>query len=166
MWRTPPAVHSVDNFAVYRVLINYWYTHHKLHSVYQLPPMSLPYTFLGAIYSGEDQPPPNKGCYKCDRKKCVTCSVIKITKSFTCKNSGRTYNIRYQLGCRSSWIIYLIQCKALGCGKQYIGRSWKEMRSRHYGHRNQFKNSISFLATPNNVVYPPGGTQLCWRPGW
>ena len=75
----------------------------------------------------------------------MTCSVIKVTTSFTSRNSGRTYNIRYNLDCRSSWVIYLIQCKVLGCGRQYIGRSWRETRQRHYGHRQQFKHSISEL---------------------
>ena len=94
-------------------------------------------------FQGQNQPSPEKGCHKCDRNRCVTCSVIKITASFTSRNSGRTYSIRYNLDCRSSWIIYLIQCKVPNCGKQYVGRSWRQMRQRHYGHPSQFRNGIS-----------------------
>ena len=59
--------------------------------------------------------------------------------------TGRTYKIRHQVDCRSSWIIYLISCKHTNCGKQYVGKSKRELYKRHYGHRNQFKNKISEL---------------------
>ena len=85
------------------------------------------------------------GCDKCPRKKCVTCKVLVKSKTFTSNKTKRTYKIRHQLDCRSSWIIYLISCKHPNCGKQYVGKTKNALLKRHYGHKNQFKNKISEL---------------------
>ena len=134
--------------------------------VYRQPPnlrlLLVQSRFRELPFPGEGRPPLDKGCHKCERRRCVTCSVIKVTTSFTSKNSGRTYNIRYNLDCRSSWVIYLIQCKVFGCGRQIIGRSWRETRQRHYGHRQQFKHSISELGKHFSELRGNMGTQM-WR---
>ena len=70
---------------------------------------------------------------------------MKESTTFTSTRTGRTYKMRHTLDCRSSWIIYLLTCKFKGCGRQYVGRSWREFYKRHYGHRQQFKNQLQEL---------------------
>ena len=54
---------------------------------------------------------------------CKTCDICKnylITDNkFKCKVTGRFYNVRGNLSCNSSNVIYLISCK--NCEDQYIG---------------------------------------------
>ena len=53
--------------------------------------------------------------------------------------------MRHHLTCKSSYVIYLITCKAKmqdhdhECGAQYVGRTIDSMNLRHNGHRNEIK---------------------------
>ena len=53
-------------------------------------------------------------------KKCDICKNYLLTDNkFKCKDTGRFYNVRGNLSCNSSNVIYLISCK--NCADQYIG---------------------------------------------
>ena len=66
------------------------------------------------------------------------CPKIKETNKVTSTNTKRTYKIRKNLNCRSSFVIYLGQCKL--CRGQYVGKSKRELRERHSGHKQDIKN--------------------------
>ena len=47
------------------------------------------------------------------------------------------------MSCRSSYIVYLIYCK--NCGGNYVGKSKREFRQRHSGHKQEINNRIGGL---------------------
>ena len=61
-------------------------------------------------------------------------------KSF---NTGKVYQIRQRLDCKSSWLIYLCSCKK--CGGQYVGKSKTEFKKRHSNHKQEIKKEIGGL---------------------
>ena len=77
------------------------------------------------------------GSHKCKRSNqrgCHMCPKIKETNKFTSSNTKRTYKIR-----KNSFVIYLGQCKL--CQGQYVGKSKRELRERHSGHKQDIKNN-------------------------
>ena len=59
--------------------------------------------------------------------------------------------MRHHLTCKSSYIIYLITCKAKSqdqsheCGAQYVGSTTDAMNLRHNGHRTEIRNQSTPL---------------------
>ena len=56
---------------------------------------------------------------------------VKISKT------GREYIIRRHYTCLDTHVVYVATC--LLCQCQYVGQTTKEMRRRHYGHRDEIK---------------------------
>ena len=89
------------------------------------------------------RPPPvkplidkNPGCSKCTAKRCVLCDIHLVqTSTFTSVRTGHSYSIRDPLGCKSSNLIYLVDC-----GKcrdvQYVGETGNTLQKRFHGHRS------------------------------
>ena len=70
-------------------------------------------------------------------KKCDICKNYLLTDNkFTCKVTGRLYNVRGNLSCNSSDVIYLISCK--NCEYQYIG-SAIDFKARLRIHKSDIK---------------------------
>ena len=87
-------------------------------------------------------PSQNPGCHKC--KGCsVSCPVLVEGRKFTSTNTKKTYQIRYDLDCDSSYVIYLATCKR--CGGQYVGKSTTPFKKRHSNHRQEIKKSYGGL---------------------
>ena len=84
----------------------------------------------------------NPGCYKCG-KNCHVCPKLVESRAFVSKNTGRTYKIKQEVTCTSSFVIYLASCKK--CGGQYVGKSTQQFRRRHSGHKQEIKNLIGGL---------------------
>ena len=85
---------------------------------------------------------PEAGCFKC--KGCrVSCPVLTETKTFKSFNTGKVYQIKQRLDCKSSWLIYLCSCKK--CGGQYVGKSKTEFKKRHSNHKQEVKKEIGGL---------------------
>ena len=59
--------------------------------------------------------------------------------------------MRHHLTCKSSYVIYLITCKAKSqdqnheCGAQYVGSTTEAMNLRHNGHRTEIRNQSTPL---------------------
>ena len=70
-------------------------------------------------------------------KKCHTCKNYLLTDNkFTCKATGRFYNVRSNLSCNSNNVIYLISCKF--CEDQFIG-SAIDFKARFRIHKSDIK---------------------------
>ena len=81
------------------------------------------------------------GSHKCSG--CHACKVVQNSKIFKSNNTKRKYSIRQKMSCRSSYIIYLIKCKNFG--GNYVGKSKREFRQRHSGHKQEITNRIGGL---------------------
>ena len=55
----------------------------------------------------------------------------------TSKSTGRKYNIKATLTCKSKNLVYLISCKR--CGLQYIGETENALHIRMNGHRSDIR---------------------------
>ena len=79
-----------------------------------------------------------KGCFKTHSKNCVTCAVLKETKTFQSRN-GNNFQIKGNITCTTKGVIYVVDCS--DCGKQYVGETGGELRVRHRGHRQEIRNN-------------------------
>ena len=69
---------------------------------------------------------------------CKTCSTLLTTNTFTSKTTGRSYLMRCSATCKSSNIIYLIQCRKCGC--QYVGETEQALNERMNSHRTDIRH--------------------------
>ncbi|XP_053553137.1 uncharacterized protein LOC128644617 [Bombina bombina] len=76
--------------------------------------------------------PQRFGFFKCRAQKCKTCSHVVEGMNFTSTTTNRTYNIRYNLNCKSNHVIYLLTCR--GCNIQYVGKTKRLVRDRAQEH--------------------------------
>lgn len=81
-----------------------------------------------------------KGIFRCTHARCLCCKEIahKIT-SFKSTTSGENFSIKHHLTCRTSYVIYMIQCIF---GKQYVGRTTQELHNRINQHRANIKKGF------------------------
>ena len=84
----------------------------------------------------------NVGCYKC-KKKCHACAILTEGKTFHSTNTHKTYKIKQQVNCQTSFIVYLGTCQK--CFGQYVGKSTQPFTRRHSGHKQEIKNRIGGL---------------------
>ena len=84
----------------------------------------------------------NPGCNKCGRCR-VSCPVLVEGDKFTSTNTKRSYRIRKNLDCDSSYVIYLATCKK--CRGQYVGKSTTPFKKRHSNHKQEIKKSYGGL---------------------
>ena len=73
------------------------------------------------------------GSLPCGSKRCLTCQHIRSGTTVKSSSTGRTFNIRATANCKSSNVIYLIQCTL--CNMQYIGETPNPLHIRLNGHR-------------------------------
>lgn len=81
------------------------------------------------------------GSKKCSG--CHACPKVQQTKFFKSTNTKRKYQIRQKISCRTSFLIYLVFCS--NCGGNYVGRSKREFRQRHSGHKQEINNRTGGL---------------------
>ena len=84
----------------------------------------------------------NPGCSKCGRCR-VSCPVLVEGDKFASTNTKRTYKIKKQLNCDSSFVIYLATCKK--CRGQYVGKSSTPFKKRHSNHKQEIKKCYGGL---------------------
>ena len=85
---------------------------------------------------------PDAGCYKCGKCR-VACPILKEGVRFTSTNTKKSYQIKQRVNCQSTYVIYLGTCTK--CRGQYVGKTTKEFRRRHSGHKSEIKNLIGGL---------------------
>ena len=84
----------------------------------------------------------NPGCKKCGRCR-VSCPVMEEGGKFKSTNTGKSYPIRKQLNCDSSYVVYLVTCKR--CRGQYVGKSTTPFKIRHSHHKQEMKRKYGGL---------------------
>ena len=81
------------------------------------------------------------GSKKCSG--CHACPKVQQTKMFRSTNTKRKYQIRQKISCRTSFLVYLVFCA--NCGGNYVGKSKREFRQRHSGHKQEINNRLGGL---------------------
>lgn len=79
----------------------------------------------------------NSGMHKCCNNKCKACNYINAGKNIQSSHNKRIFNIRHNLTCKSSNIIYLITCKR--CNKQYVGQTGRALAERLNDHLSNIR---------------------------
>ena len=72
------------------------------------------------------------------RSDCQCCKQINKTNTFSSKITKKTFNIRPNLNCKSSRVIYLMDCQK--CGARYVGESETPFNIRLNNHRKDVQN--------------------------
>ena len=57
-------------------------------------------------------------CQPCNKARCKTCQHIITTHTFTSYTTKQSYVIKHDSNCKTSNVVYLIQCTK--CGLQYV----------------------------------------------
>ena len=82
-------------------------------------------------------PPPDAGSAPCNSKRCKCCPEMVMANGFLSYRTGRRYNIRTHMTCKSSNIVYLITCRK--CSVQYVGETENPLHIRMNGHRSDIR---------------------------
>ena len=87
-----------------------------------------------------NQPNHPFGTFRCNSKHgCLTCPHIDNERTnYTFNNTGEVREIKQQMTCKSTNLIYMIECKR--CKKQYIGETKRTLRERFTEHRQATNN--------------------------
>ena len=81
-------------------------------------------------------------CLTDPKNKC--CKQMASTTHFTNRKTGRKFQIFHNLNCRSSKVIYLIECTLCG-NKPYVGKSETASNLRTNNHRHDAKKPDSIM---------------------
>ena len=88
-------------------------------------------------------------CKPCiSRSDCQCCRQLKQTTTFSSKTTYKSFYIRHKLNCKSSRVIYLMDC--LKCGKQYVGKSETPFNIRLNNHRNNVNSMTNTLSVSHH----------------
>ena len=92
------------------------------------------------------KPSINSGiCKPClSRSDCQCCKQFIKTRTFSSQITKETYDIRHNLDCKSSKVIYLLDCQK--CGAQYVGKSETPFNIRLNNHRKDVNNTEATLS--------------------
>ena len=78
------------------------------------------------------------GNYKLHTTRCMCCSRMENEKTeYKSTKTGRNYKITRHYTCSTTHCIYLVSCGL--CQAQYTGQTYRTIRERYYGHRNEVK---------------------------
>ena len=76
---------------------------------------------------------PARGSSPCESKRCLTCQHIRSGTSVQSTVSGRTFRVHATANCKTSNVVYLIECSL--CHVQYVGETRNALHIRMNGHR-------------------------------
>ena len=77
-------------------------------------------------------------------KRTLCCNQALTTNTFMSQQTKRTFNIFFNRGCKSEYVIYLMEC--ILCKIQYVGEAETAFNLRLNNHRKDTKKSNSILA--------------------
>ena len=70
--------------------------------------------------------------------RCLCCQQLISATTFKSNQTNKTFEIYHRVNCKSSFVIYLIQCYI--CNIQYVGKSETSINIRLNNHRKYVKN--------------------------
>ena len=76
---------------------------------------------------------PARGSSPCESKRCLTCQHIRSGTSVQSTVSGRTFRVHATANCKTSNVVYLIECSL--CHVQYVGETRNALHIRMNRHR-------------------------------
>ncbi len=76
----------------------------------------------------------------CNRKECRYCDILDRSGRITSKFSGREYTCKKNVTCKSSNLIYCIECTR--CGLQYVGQTMNKLMMRFQAHWQTIDNKL------------------------
>ena len=82
-------------------------------------------------------PPTNALNTKCNNKRCKCCHEMVTCNKFRSKTTGKQYNIRAEITCKTRNLVYLISCKR--CGLQYVGETENALHIWTNGHHSDIR---------------------------
>ena len=68
------------------------------------------------------------GNFRCEARRCKTCPILVTTDTFASSVTGERFKLKLRASCKTSNVIYLIQCRR--CGLQYVGETGQPLHSR------------------------------------
>ena len=74
----------------------------------------------------------------------ICCQQVLKANTFTSYRTAETFRNFHQLNCKSSYLIYLLQCRI--CQLQYVGKSETSFNIRLSNHKKESKNKNPILA--------------------
>ena len=77
-----------------------------------------------------------EGSCQCGRCRCKSCAYVRIGADFTCLVTGNKFSARVCASCKTSNIIYLIQCHK--CKMQYVAKTKNPLHLRMNGHGSDY----------------------------
>ena len=93
------------------------------------------------------------GCYKCSAKRCIVCQIhLQETIKFRSVRTGQSFTIRTRGTCKSTNLVYLIDCAKCG-DTQYVGETGQTLQRRFHAHRS----SIGVNPESRNQAAPTRG---------
>ena len=78
------------------------------------------------------------GTTPCNRPRCKTCPTVITSTTITSHSTGHQYPISDSTTCKSTNVIYLIQCQR--CGHQYVGETEQPLNERMNNHRADIRH--------------------------
>ena len=97
-----------------------------------------------------------EGSRQCGRPRCKTCAHVKTGTEFTSAVTGVNFNARVTANCRTSNIVYLIQCRK--CKMQYVGETENPLHLRMNGHRSDYYRKLPDKPVAKHFYDTPGHT--------
>ena len=79
------------------------------------------------------------GFHRCSRKCDLCNNFAKDSPKFSSSSTGRSYDIKQNISCTTSNLIYLITCKR--CSLQYVGSTSNEFKVRFRNHKSAMKTN-------------------------
>ena len=142
----------------------YSYDEHKYKQIHtgwvvaltRAPGQPLSGTSIGCSVLHDVPARPTFSVYRCNRRRCATCAVIKPLRFFRSSLTNRRYTVisACDLSCSTTNVIYLISCAK--CDQQYVGETKQKVSARLSGHRSSIKkHANTFIARHFNL---PGHT--------
>ena len=87
------------------------------------------------------------GSRQCIIPRCMTCTSITASNTFTSTITRKTYSILHNLTYHSHNVIYLITCNL--CSKQYVGLTSQTLRKWFNTHTDSTLTTIEVTLLPN-----------------
>ena len=108
----------------------------------------------GKVFHKNHETKEPKLCQPCNSKRCLSCKQISTTNTFQSATTKKSYTIWHDVNCKSSFVIYLLECKI--CDLQYIGKSeWPfNIRLNNYRHRISSTHTDNLLPCEKHFKLP------------
>ncbi|XP_039595943.1 nuclear GTPase SLIP-GC-like isoform X2 [Polypterus senegalus] len=83
------------------------------------------------------------GVHKCNANKCDLCDKnLKNIRIFSSTTNKSTHEIESVFTCKSSSVIYVIECQKADCKKQYVGKTRNSLKCRFSRHKSAISRKL------------------------